>query len=162
MKILIDTREQTPFTFVPYQVHTELATLPVGDYSLPGFIDRVAIERKSLGDLVGCLMGAQRDRFERELARARPYELFAVVVESSLADVQQGKYRSEMKPRSVIQSLCAFQVRYRAAIVWAGSRREAEYVTYSLLEKYLREIETRYKQAVKAVNYDGGKSQTDK
>jgi len=69
-----------------------------GDYSLPGFEDRAAIERKSLNDLIGCLMGSNRQRFERELARGRHYDLFAVVVEASLADVSQGRYRSDMKP----------------------------------------------------------------
>jgi ERCC4-type nuclease len=47
MKILIDTREQIPFNFSRYGVQTETDALPVGDYSIPGFEDRVAIERKS-------------------------------------------------------------------------------------------------------------------
>jgi DNA excision repair protein ERCC-4 len=34
--------------------------------------------------------------------------------------------------------------------VWAGNREGAEYVTFSMLQKYLREIEERYKQASKA------------
>ncbi|MGO9174674.1 MAG: ERCC4 domain-containing protein [Desulfobaccales bacterium] len=85
MRILIDTREQAPFTFQGYQAAPETATLPVGDYSLPGFQDRVSIERKSLEDLIGCLMNSNRDRFERELARGHCYELFAVVVEANLS-----------------------------------------------------------------------------
>ena len=85
MRILIDTREQAPFTFQGYDVDPETATLLVGDYSLPGFQDRAAVERKSLNDLIGCLMGKDRERFERELARGRHYDLFAVVVEASLA-----------------------------------------------------------------------------
>jgi ERCC4-type nuclease len=145
MKILIDSREQTPFTFSGYEVATEPAALPVGDYSLPGFQDRVAIERKELNDLVGCLMGENRQRFERELAKARPYDLFAVVVEAALEDVSRGRYRSEMKPHAALQSLCAFQVRYRVPFMWAGNRRGAEYLTFSFLAKYLRELEERFK-----------------
>ena len=83
MQILIDTREQAPFTFKGYDVAPETATLPVGDYSLPGFQDWAAVERKSLNDLIGCLMGKDRERFERELARGRHYDLFAVVVEAT-------------------------------------------------------------------------------
>jgi DNA excision repair protein ERCC-4 len=71
LKILIDTREQLPFTFTAYDVAPEPAALPVGDYSLPGFQDRASIERKSLEDLIGCLMGSNRERFERELYKAR-------------------------------------------------------------------------------------------
>jgi DNA excision repair protein ERCC-4 len=152
MRILIDSREQNPFTFQGYEVKTQTAPLPVGDYSLPGFEDRAAIERKSLDDLVGCLMGKDRERFERELRKGRFYELFAVVVEAPFSDVSRGRYRSEMKPHSALQSIIAFQVRYRVPFVWAGNRAGAEYITHGLIAKYLREIGERYRQAVKAQN----------
>lgn len=150
MRILIDSREQLPFSFSRYEVETEPATLPVGDYSLPGFQDRVAIERKSLDDLVGCLMGENRARFERELSKARHYELFAVVVEAPLSAVFQGRYRSEMKAEAALQSIITFQVRYRVPFMWCGNRAGAEYVTHGLISKYLREIGERYKLATKA------------
>jgi ERCC4-type nuclease len=150
MRILIDTREQQPFSFTRYEVATEPATLPVGDYSLPGFEERVAVERKALEDLISCLMGSNRDRFERELYRGRHYDLFTVVVEATLADVLRGDYRSGMKAHAALQSIIAFQVRYRVPFVWAGNRNGAEYISYSLLSKYLREIGERFKQATKA------------
>lgn len=151
MKILVDSREQRAFSFDAFPgATTETATLPVGDYSLVGFQDRVSIERKSLDDLVSCLMNDNRARFERELAKSRHYDLFAVVVEASLDDLAQGRYKSQMKAASAAQSLFAFQVRYRLSIIWAGNRHRAEYVTYSLLEKYLREISERFKLATKA------------
>jgi DNA excision repair protein ERCC-4 len=149
MRILIDTREQKPFTFNGYEVDPESATLPVGDYSLPGFEDRVSIERKSLDDLIGCLMNSDRGRFERELSKGKYYDLFAVVVEASLADVSQGRYRSDMKSQAALQSIITFQVRYRVPFVWCGNRAGAEYMSHGLLAKYLREIGERYKLAVK-------------
>src|SRR4030042_1436470 len=109
MKILIDTREQMPFSFKGYEVEPEPATLPCGDYSLPGFQDRVAVERKELNDLIGCLMDDNRARFERELARARHYDLFAVVVEAPLSAVSQGRYRSEMKAQAALPRIINFQ-----------------------------------------------------
>ena len=147
--ILVDTREQAPFAFRGYDVNLETATLPVGDYSIPGFIDRVAIEKKSLGDLISYLLGSNRERFEKELARGRTYDLFCIVVEATLADVFNGKYHSDMKPHSALQSIIAFMVRYRAGVLWCGNRSGAEYMTYWLLAKYLREIEIRYQQAMK-------------
>jgi len=149
MKILVDNREQQPFTFAGYEAVPEPATLQVGDYSLPGFEDRAAIERKSLEDLIACLMGSNRERFERELARGRHYELFYVMIEASLEDVSKGKYRSAMKPHSALQSIIAFQVRYRVPFMWAGSRKAAEYYTFWTLAKYLRELEERLKIATK-------------
>ena len=149
MRILIDTREQAPFDFKGYDVTPETATLSCGDYSIPGFEDRAAIERKSLNDLIGCLMNSNRDRFERELARGWHYDLFAVVVEANLSDVSQGTYQSAMRPQAALQSIIAFQVRYRTSFIWAGNRAGAEYVTHGLLSKYLREIGERYKEAQK-------------
>lgn len=146
MLIVVDSREQAPFLFAGNkyrEVETEVGALPTGDYSLPGFEDRVAVERKSLDDLVGCLMNSNRDRFERELFRATPYSLFCVVVEASMQDIRNHQYQSLMKPKAVLQSLAAFQVRYRVPFAFCGGRAGAEYWTYSLLSKYLRDIEDR-------------------
>ena len=149
MRILIDSREQAPYLFRGFDVETEVVALPVGDYSLPGFTDKVAIERKELNDLISCLMNGNRDRFERELAKARHFDLFAVVVQAPLSAVSRGQYRSEMKTQAALQSILTFQVRYRVAFVWAGNRADAEYIVHGLLSKYLREIGERFKMATK-------------
>jgi ERCC4-type nuclease len=150
MRIIADTREQRVFTFSKYEAEVERATLPTADYSLPGFEDCVGIERKELGDLVGCLMGSNRERFERELRRLSAYELKAVVVEASMRDVADGLYQSEMKPHAVLQSVFAFQVRFAVPFIWCGDRAGAEYTTFWLLAKYAREIEERMKMLAKA------------
>ncbi len=147
MVILIDSREQKPLSFSLFpDVQVERATLPLGDYSLPGWEGHVSVERKELNDLIGCLMNGGRDRFERELSKLRFYELSAVVVEASLDDISKGRYKSEMKPHAALQSVFAFQVRHKTNFIWAGSREGAEYVTYSLLEKFLAEITKRFEK----------------
>ena len=78
------------------------------------------------------------------------------MVEASLEDVSKGRYRSEMKPHAALQSIFAFQVRYRVPFIWAGSRAGAEYVTYSLLEKYLAEIRKRFELMTRAANGSNG------
>ena len=93
MKIIIDTREQRPFEFLGQNgdITTERGTLALRDYSLAGLTDRVAVERKSLADLVMCLgEGRRGERFQRELMRAAALEAFAVVVESSWQDLAAG------------------------------------------------------------------------
>ena len=147
MRIIVDSREQRPFPFAKYEAEAERATLPTADYSLPGFEDRVGIERKELGDLISCLMGANRERFERELRRLSAYDLKAVVVEASMRDVADGLYRSEMKPHAVLQSIFAFQVRYGVPFLFCGDRAGAEYTAFWLLAKFMREIEIRFKAA---------------
>ncbi len=91
LSILCDSREQAPFAFSGYPVEVSVGGLEAGDYSVRGFERRVAVERKTLGDLVGCL-GADRQRFERELARLRGYDCAAVVVESPTLALRQGRY----------------------------------------------------------------------
>jgi len=143
MKIKIDSREQKPYEFQ----NSEIGCLSIGDYSVSGLEDYIAIERKELNDLIGCL-ATGRDRFKKELQRGKALDYFALVVEASLSDLADGNYRSQMEPRSAIQSLLAFSVRYRLPIFFAGSREYGQAVTQSLLEKYVRGIEKRF-EAVK-------------
>ena len=145
LKILTDTREQLPYTFENYPVQIGRAALTVGDYSLAGFQDRIAIERKSLNDLIGCLTGTNRIRFEKELARAGSFERFAVVVESDIQDVSAGHYVSKMQPHAALQSITAFYIRYGIPFLFCGNRDGAEYMTFSILQKYYYEIEKRFK-----------------
>jgi DNA excision repair protein ERCC-4 len=144
MKILVDTREHLPYTFERFEgVQVVRGTLETGDYSLVGLEHLACIERKSIDDLLGCLTSG-RARFERELARMRPYQLKAVVVECSLRDISRGNYRSQMNPEAALQSVIAFQVRYSVPFVWAGNRAGGEYLTHGLLAKMAREITRQY------------------
>ena len=149
MLILVDTREQLPYQFTRYGATIERTALPTGDYSLPGFESFIAIERKSIDDLVQCLKGQNRDRFEKELARGRHYECFAVVVEASLDDMKHGRYRSDMQPHAALQSITAFMVRYKTPFLWCGSREGGEYLVHSILSKYAAEIQKRYERLSK-------------
>lgn len=151
MRVIVDSREQLPYCFDKYQVEIVTSALPAGDYSLIGFESQIAVERKTLDDLIACLMNSNRARFERELTKLRNYDLAAVVVEASLLDVSRGNYRSRMNSHSALQSIVAFQVRYRVPFVWAGNRAGGEYMTFSLLSKYLREIEQARAAKVQAV-----------
>ena len=149
MKILIDTREQLPFAFSGKSfedVTTEAGSLPTGDYSLAGLTDLVAVERKSLDDLAQCL-GRERDRFERELVRARGLDAFAVVVESSWDDLAAGRYRSRLNPHSACQSVVAFSVRFGTPFFFAGSRKGAEYTTVSFLRQFQKQEKRRAEEA---------------
>jgi len=147
MVILQDTREQLPYSFDKWPVQVQQAALQTGDYSLPGFENKIAIERKSINDLVACLKGKGRQRFEKELSRARSYELFVVIIEANFIDLAEGNYQSNMKPHAAMQSITAFQIRYGTPFLFCGNRAGAQYMTYSLLQKYLYEIEKRYKQS---------------
>ena len=137
MKIVIDSREQLPYRF---ETASEVGALSVGDYSIAGIEHLVAVERKTLDDVIGSLTTG-RSRFEKELHRGRALDYFALVIEASLSDLANGNYRSKMLPKSAIQSLMAFSVRYRLPVFFCESRQYGQRVTESLLLKFAREIE---------------------
>ena len=138
--IKIDSREQRPYNF---ENPSEVGTMPIGDYSIAGLENHIAIERKELNDLIGCLTTG-RERFEKELHKSKALDYFALIIEASLSNLVNGNYRSEMNPKSAIQSLLAFSVRYRLPIWFCESRKYAQRVTENLLCKYAKEVEKKF------------------
>ena len=151
MTILVDSREQRPFNFEHerYDVQIQPGTLSVGDYSLRGLEDKVAVERKSLPDLVQCL-GRERERFERELQRGMALDAFTVVVEASWSDLASGNFRSRISPHAACQSVLAFMSRYRTPFLFAGSRAAAEYAAWGFLLQFLEGARKRWGAIVAA------------
>ena len=149
MNVVVDSREQAPFHFQDYDADVTQGTLTAGDYSLAGLESLVAVERKSLPDLVACL-GRERERFERELERLRGFEAAAVVVESPMSALALGEYRSALNPKAAYESVVAFMCRYRITFYFAQDRRGAERFTFSFLRHFQRTIERRYAAATKA------------
>jgi len=145
LKILIDTRERKPYKF---ETPSKTATLKTGDYSLSGAEHLVAIERKTIDDLVSSLT-INRKRFERELFRGRAINYFALLIEASLSDLSNGRYQSKMLPKAAIQSLLAFSVRYNLPIFFADNREFGARITEGLLLKYAKELKTQLKELEK-------------
>lgn len=129
--ILIDSREQRPYEFPGAKV----VGLKSGDYSLLGFEDRIAIERKSLQDAFSSV-GQGRKRFERELERLSQLEYAAIVLEANLEDFLTPPAYTRMNPKAVINSLIAWSIRYRVFVFFAGSRQLGRTLTRRLLEKF--------------------------
>jgi ERCC4-type nuclease len=153
LKIICDTREQAPLDFSRWpDVVVEVGGLPSGDYALKGLEIRAAVERKSIDDLAGSLTSG-RERFEAELTRARGYDLFAIVAECTMQDVAQHRYRSKALPHALLQTLFAYQARFKVPTIWAGSREGAAYAVHSLLSKYLAEARKGLEAIVKAHNH---------
>lgn len=89
-QIIVDSREQKPFHF---EEHTLIESkLEYGDYSLhPN--NKLAVERKSLSDLYGTLSGG-KERFEREIEKAKKLEGYiVVVVESTINNMMYQKQK---------------------------------------------------------------------
>ncbi len=118
---VIDTREQLPLDLSPLQ--TVEGTLPTGDYSVRGLENVVAIERKSLGDLLSCI-GVERERFDREVIRLLAYPVRALVVEATWPDLERGEWRSKVTTAAAVGS-CLGWIAQGLPVVMAGDHSRA-------------------------------------
>ena len=136
--ILVDSREQTPWNFSS-ETDCERATLSTGDYSIKGLEDYIAIERKVLEDFIGCC-GKQRDRFKKELERMRGYWVKAVVIEGTMHQIVNAKYRSRINPSCVIGAMASWTARYGIPFILAGDRQQAEKFSLTLMKNFHRQM----------------------
>src|ERR1043165_40572 len=119
--VLIDTREQRPLRFAPeLGVDCGSAKLDAGDYSVRGFTAHIALERKSVGDLIQTLSHG-RERFENELDLLAQLRWKAILVEGRRGDVEAGIYRSLATPQSIMGSLRAIWMRWGVPTFWCDS-----------------------------------------
>ena len=139
---IVDTREQLPLRLDPLQ--TELGTLQAGDYSVRGLEHLVAIERKSLGDLLSCV-GTARERFDKEVQRLLAYPVRALVVEGSWRDIEAGEWRSKVTPQAVLGSLLGWVASGLPVIMAQDHDRAGRYVAkllYTAARRRWREART--------------------
>lgn len=158
--VIIDTREQAPFTFTELLADasqqnadgTRLIAVPMawralraGDYSIDGWENRIAIERKSPADLFGTL-GARRKQFEREHERLA--EIIAeggwaaVVIESNWTEMlRRPPEHSRLKPKTAFRTSIAWSRRYGVPWVTCDSRRLAEVWTFRALESFWKDTQ---------------------
>lgn len=145
LTVVVDTREQKPYEFYGVDVvHTALET---GDYSVEGFEEQFAVERKSLNDLANTL-GRGRSRFKREVDRAQDFDRFVVVIEASRTEVESYKdakncpsYYSQIHPNSILGTVDSWPAKYPVLdFVWANDRAGAKALTLDLLRKWAGEL----------------------
>jgi hypothetical protein len=153
-KIIIDTAEQFPFDFKGLKADSEFdyrplivetqyeclgrAPLSLGDYSILGGKGRCHVERKSLDDAHGTILGfadGRRERFESELANLSEIECGLVIVECSFADLiryapDRGKKSAKENAKILARSVMAFQMDYKVQWMFAESRQMAQQYVY--------------------------------
>ena len=172
MTVLIDSREQSPFCFQnirgrseqkyrPLIVPVKITGLLTGDYSIEGLEDSISIERKSLQDAYGTILG-DRERFERELSRLQAIAEsgFACVIcegrwtdgPSRRSTETDGEYneRAAKQFRSVLGSIRSWRMEFpRVHWLECASRRQAEVECFRCLEMFWRRREREAKEAAK-------------
>lgn len=126
-RVVCDTREQPNprlrERLKQIGLPVERRALPFGDYSivvpLPDgneldLSDKVVVERKMGADEIIMCYTRERDRFEREFERAKEAgaRIYLLLENCSWEIFYGGRYRSRMKPRSLVSSIWAWVERY--------------------------------------------------
>lgn len=140
--VIVDTREQAPFEFTGHRnwiAGTKSQKLAAGDYSVEGMERLLALERKSLTDLITTLM-QNRSTFLKSCERLARYRWRALLVEASYEDIKS-PYGEELytraHPNAIAGTLDALEVRYQVPVIYTSRHRAlAEEKAASWLSKH--------------------------
>lgn len=133
--IIIDTREQKPWSFDGYrEVHKELKT---GDYTFHGYSKLMVVERKSLADWVNCC-GKWAKFKKKQLDKLAKLRHSIIIVEGDPSLVRWGKYGS---PQSVVSG--AIQaIQDGVPVLFCGTRDIARFACIHWLEETKKIIDS--------------------
>jgi len=146
--ILIDTREQSPYTFEKMkginEAKTVKVTLKTGDYSFiyngKDYSTIFAVERKSWEDWIGSITSG-RERFENEIKRLNDMDFGAVVIEQDVS----GAYTSadftysKLSPALALATFYKWSVKYpKVHFYLTSSRTGAKECLKHLIEGYIK------------------------
>lgn len=135
-RIAVDTREQYRYIFPDHESYR--TTLPTGDYSLEGFIDKLAVERKNHSD-AWSMLTTERKRFERCLERLSCLDRAAIVIECSMAEfVIPPPQIKRVNAATAMGSYISWSTKYRIPVFFAESRQWGERVTLRILAAYFK------------------------
>lgn len=147
--LIQDSREQLGYSPL-FQTPCVTGTLQYGDYSIAGLEHLIAVERKSLPDLLGSVTQG-RERFETELKRARSLHKFFILVEAAPSDfmVEDFGKLSRAHPRSVWGTLMIWSTRYHP-VIFGQDREKSARICEGLLVGYAKEFQKGTEAVAKA------------
>lgn len=145
---VVDDREKLPY-ILPNPV---VRRLEVGDYSLEGWENRLAIERKSYDDLFSCLT-AKLDRFHKQLRALSQLDYKAVCVDTTVTAMRFGHVYCPIAGEEAIARLVDMSVGYGVPVFFCdrmGSVIAADFL-YSAWKKLTRNAPVIRPQRVVAI-----------
>jgi DNA excision repair protein ERCC-4 len=140
--IIADSREQLPLAFRKSKLLKEVKydKLQTGDYSIKGFTDKIAIERKSASDLSATLSRGNK-RFQAELTRAQNMDYFCILIEAPfntiLAKTWPGNHKTRVPGHVTIKTLFTLKFKYGISVIFANNRAESASIIRQLFRAYL-------------------------
>jgi len=147
--VLVDTREKFPLNFSRFPnwiAQEKRQKLKIGDYSVQGMENLLALERKTLTDLITTLI-QERKRFFKLCEQLAQYRWCALLVEASYEDIKS-PYDEEntlAHPNAVSGTLDALEARFGISVIYTSRYRPlaeekaaswiSKHFTYWYLEK---------------------------
>lgn len=142
LTVVCDSREQVNGHVTAWldknNISHQSRALETGDYTamLDGytFEDEVVIERKASLDEIAGNFTTGRERFEREMIRAKAngIKVFLIVENASWSDILLHNYRSELKPKSFFATLLSWQARFNLTVIFCKPSETAQILYYTL------------------------------
>ena len=131
--IIVDTREQDPCLFIPFteneykhsflgKIQVVRKALKTGDYSVAGYEDKIAVERKSISDLISTFralrlhLSSKNDKrgeaFLNELERLKAIKYSCIAIEGTPEDLFFLKSYSQMSPYLFLCLITKISLKY--------------------------------------------------
>ena len=103
-------------------------TLKTGDYSVEGMEKLLALERKSMSDVITSTM-VNRARFIRGCARLAKYRWKAILIEATYEDMKTPYYQfdelcTEAHPNAVCGTLDAIEAKFGIPVLYTSRNRD--------------------------------------
>lgn len=139
--IIIDTREQQPWTFDHHLVSSE--KLDTGDYSVRGLEEILCIERKkSVSEIANNIT---EKRFKDVVGRMTQYKYSFLLFEFDLEDIliypvgstvpKKMWDKIKISPNFIIKHLVELQVFFNIKVLFCGCPSNAERMALSIMKK---------------------------
>jgi ERCC4-type nuclease len=154
LNIVIDTREQTPWSFPDHMVTCRRGTLKTGDYALVND-NHFAIERKNLDDFIGSIFSGW-NRFLREVGRmdSQKFPAKIIIVESDYEkicfttkednfgnnELQQPQHNHiRITPQAINKRIAELSMQ-GVSVLFAGNPGYASALAYAILSERNMEL----------------------
>jgi hypothetical protein len=141
MQIVVDTREQKPLW---KGKECKRMTMDCGDYTTEKLFNTFHIERKSLEDLYGTILGGHI-RFRKEHIRAQSNNIgLSLYIEGTKKDFGakrfKGGHKRQCAGATLVKIIDSIESRWPLEVVWCGSRLKAKKMIYARLQKEERRV----------------------
>lgn len=138
--ILVDTREQKPWTFPGWAVRHK--ALKYGDYSIAGYETQFCIERKSVADLFHSFT-TTRERMIKRLEGMGKIKCSSLIVEGDVWEIVRGVARSQVNGRLLLGSVSTLCTLNGVSLILTGDRAGAQEMARLMVDGFIRAIKSK-------------------